>query len=122
MRPKFTRGGEIRISRALIRRRRRGQRLLCVEVADTGIGIAPDRLESIFEPFERGDTAMTATPRAWLGAGIVRRSVEAMGGQITVASQPGQGSSFSIQLPVGTAEARRRTACRARAPRADGRA
>ena len=103
---KFTRGGEIRISARLDPAAETGQRLLCVEVADTGIGIAPDRLESIFEPFERGDNGYDRdTEGTGLGLGIVRRSVEAMGGQITVASQPGQGSSFSIQLPVGTAEA-----------------
>lgn len=103
---KFTRNGEICISARLEPVPAQGGQMLSVEVADTGIGIAPDRLEAIFEPFERGDTGYDRdTEGTGLGLGIARRTVEAMGGRIEVTSRPGEGSRFRILLPVAAAEA-----------------
>ncbi|MBL8562924.1 MAG: response regulator [Gemmobacter sp.] len=104
---KFTRGGEIHIAARLEPDgAQQGQHLLSVEVADTGIGIAPDRLEAIFEPFERGENGYDRdTEGTGLGLGIARRTVEAMGGRIEVSSQRGEGSSFRILLPVAAAQA-----------------
>jgi len=71
-----------------------------LEVIDRGIGIAPEDQARIFGRFERA-----VTPRDYVGLGlglwIVRRLVEAQGGRIRVASTPGKGSTFSVELPLG---------------------
>jgi heavy metal sensor kinase len=72
-----------------------------VAVADTGIGIAPEVREHIFERFYRADPARnTDGLHAGLGLAIVKEYVELMGGSITVDSAEGQGSTFRLQLPV----------------------
>lgn len=77
---------------------------LCV--SDTGRGIPPDRLDSIFQPFVQlapgpgGEPAGTG-----LGLSITKALVDAMGGQIQVESSPGAGSSFRVRLPLPAAEA-----------------
>lgn len=65
-------------------------------VEDTGPGIPAEQLERIFEPFQRGDTRKEGSG---LGLTIVKRVVEAHGGEVTVESQPGRGSTFAIRLP-----------------------
>jgi len=65
-------------------------------VEDTGPGIPPEQLERIFEPFQRGGSGKEGSG---LGLTIVKRVVEAHGGEVSVKSQPGQGSTFSIRLP-----------------------
>jgi two-component system sensor histidine kinase BaeS len=69
-------------------------------VADTGTGIAPEDLERIFDRFYRGRRAW-ASDAGGLGLGltIAKTLVEAHGGQIAAASQPGVGSTFTIVLP-----------------------
>jgi signal transduction histidine kinase len=69
-----------------------------LSVSDEGVGIPPGERERIFRKFYRGD----ATGRAGTGLGlfIVQGLVEAMGGTISVASVEGEGSSFSIELPL----------------------
>lgn len=70
---------------------------LVVEVSDTGNGISPRDLPHIFEPFYRGEAAGDyRTPGAGVGLSIARYLVEKLGGQITVQTQPGQGSVFSV--------------------------
>ncbi len=70
-----------------------------IRVRDTGIGIAPDLLERIFEPFFRVD--QTATVRgAGLGLAISKEIVDLHGGTITVESEVGRGSVFTIRLPL----------------------
>ncbi len=72
-----------------------------VTVEDTGEGIPPEHLPHVFERFYRGDEARDrASGGAGLGLAIVRELVEAMGGDITVESTPGQGSRFTFQLPI----------------------
>ena len=76
-----------------------------IEVTDTGRGIPPDKLDFIFEEFGRvGDGDQTG---AGLGLAISRLLAVALGGQITVSSQPGNGSTFILWLPLtpGTADA-----------------
>jgi signal transduction histidine kinase/purine-cytosine permease-like protein/CheY-like chemotaxis protein len=69
------------------------------EISDTGPGIAPEHLERIFEPFERVPAASGATvPGIGLGLTITRLLVQILGGQVTVASTPGAGSVFRVQL------------------------
>jgi signal transduction histidine kinase len=72
-----------------------------VEVRDTGIGIAPESRERIFERFYRADPSRTTDGmNAGLGLAIVKEYVELMGGAIRVESAPGQGSTFRIELPA----------------------
>jgi signal transduction histidine kinase len=75
---------------------------LVFEVRDTGIGIAPEARERIFERFYRADAARQATGlHAGLGLAIVKEFVTLMGGRIAVESRPGEGSSFRVTLPNG---------------------
>lgn len=77
------------------------------EIADTGIGIRPEDLESIFKPFERGGMpGARAVPGAGLGLTITKVLVQIMGGEIVVRSVPGEGSTFTVRLLLSeTAEA-----------------
>jgi heavy metal sensor kinase len=78
-----------------------------LEVTDTGIGIAPEARDRIFERFYRADPSRNADDlHAGLGLAIVKEYVELMGGMITVDSEEGHGSTFRIELPVhGPAQA-----------------
>jgi signal transduction histidine kinase len=73
------------------------QRMAVVHVQDTGMGIAPEHMQQIFQPFFRvgGDIVGTG-----LGLSIAREIVALHGGEITVESQIGQGSRFSVRLPL----------------------
>ena len=68
-------------------------------IYDTGIGIAPNNIEKIFEPFHRIHTGNNQIEGSGLGLAIVKKLIEAMHGTIVVESQEGQGSTFSIELP-----------------------
>lgn len=74
-----------------------------LEIADTGIGIPKDKLETIFERFSQADVSVT---RRYGGTGIglafVREIVELHGGSVQVSSVPGQGSTFAIELKRGS--------------------
>jgi PAS domain S-box-containing protein len=73
-----------------------------ISVQDTGIGIAASDLPHIFERFYRADAARsTETGGSGLGLSIVQKIVEAHNGSIDIESVPGQGSTFSIRLPIG---------------------
>lgn len=73
-------------------------------VADTGIGIPKDKQDLIFEPFRQVDSSSTRRyGGAGLGLHITRRFVQMMGGQISVESELGRGSTFRVWLPIRTA-------------------
>ncbi len=73
-----------------------------IEVRDTGIGIPPDRITSIFEPFEQADSSITRRyGGTGLGLAISRHIAAALGGAITVESQFGQGTVFRVSLETG---------------------
>ena len=82
-----------------------GDRLL-ITVADTGIGIADDKHDEIFESFRQADGRTTRTyGGTGLGLAICRNIAHAMAGTIRVASAPGQGSAFTLDVPFVAAEA-----------------
>ena len=102
---KFTDQGEISVVVALVARAG-NQETLRFTVRDTGIGISDEQLARIFAPFEQADSS---TSRRFGGTGlglvISRQLVELMGGGIAVASVVGQGSEFSITIPLQLAPA-----------------
>ncbi len=83
------------------------------DIQDTGVGIASENLERIFLPFERIETpGRPATQGAGLGLTITKLLTEAMGGEISATSTPGQGSCFTVRMMLSAGRERRR----ARAP------
>jgi two-component system, OmpR family, sensor histidine kinase SenX3 len=83
-------------------------REVLITVEDRGIGIDPADFHRIFQPFSRGRRAVDAQiPGSGIGLALVRRTVEAHHGRITFASEPNQGSSFTLHFPaVSTAASR----------------
>ena len=76
---------------------------ICLEVADKGIGIPPKELPHIFDRFYRVKSSTDFEARgSGLGLTIVKHAIEAHGWRIEVKSSPGQGSSFSILIPLKT--------------------
>ncbi|WP_425998720.1 CHASE2 domain-containing protein [Caulobacter sp. DWR1-3-2b1] len=101
---KFTEAGEVSLS-ASVDNGPLGDQLV-LTIADTGIGIAPDELERIFEPFTQVDDSRTRKYEGTgLGLAISRRLAVAMGGELSVDSQLGVGSRFAIKLPLRAAVA-----------------
>ena len=72
---------------------------ITLRVLDTGIGISPDRLERVFTPFDRLGVESTGVEGTGLGLSLSQALVEAMGGEITVNSRLGEGSTFTLTLP-----------------------
>ena len=70
------------------------------EIEDSGVGIAPDELDRLFEPFERGVQHLRRIEGTGLGLTITRRLLEAMGSRLDVASRASQGSVFSFELDL----------------------
>ena len=92
---KFTERGEIRIESHV------EDRWLVTRVIDTGIGIRPEDVDTIFRPFRQVDTGITRQYEGTgLGLSICKRLVEAMGGRIQVESERGKGSRFAFTLPL----------------------
>jgi PAS domain S-box-containing protein len=100
---KFTEQGHVTVTGGF-QKTPPGPRLL-IEITDTGIGIPPDKIESIFDPFTQADAAVTRRfGGTGLGLSISRKFARAMGGDITVESRPGKGSTFKIILTTGEME------------------
>jgi signal transduction histidine kinase len=71
------------------------------EVSDTGIGMTPEQIAKLFQPFTQADASTTRKyGGTGLGLAITQRFCQMMGGSIIVASEPGNGSSFTIRLPA----------------------
>jgi two-component system sensor histidine kinase SenX3 len=85
--------------------RRVRQNIIDISVTDQGLGIAPEEQERIFERFYRVDTARSrATGGTGLGLAIVKHVADNHGGNVSVWSELGRGSTFTIELPAATAE------------------
>jgi PAS domain S-box-containing protein len=74
------------------------------EIEDTGIGIAPEDMQRIFEPFVQVNPGRTARDGTGLGLTLSRMFVELLGGEITIRSQVGRGSIFAFDIPARMAE------------------
>ena len=76
-----------------------------ISVSDTGVGIASHDQERVFEKFQQVGDTLTGKPRGTgLGLTICRNILAHHGGQLTLFSQPGRGSTFTIILPIARAE------------------
>ena len=72
-----------------------------IDVRDTGVGIPPDMIDKVFEPFCQGDITVTHVfGGTGLGLSISRRLVEMQGGSLTLESEPGRGTTIHVTLPV----------------------
>ena len=97
---KFTQQGEVTVTLRLDHSQ--AEPRLRIDVQDTGVGIPADKLESVFEPFTQAESSTTRRfGGTGLGLTISRRFARAMGGDITVSSVLGQGSTFHIVINPG---------------------
>jgi PAS domain S-box-containing protein len=93
---KFTRNGEIKVALA-----RSGEQMR-ITITDNGIGMTPEQLQRVFEPFEQADRSIARRfGGSGLGLTISRQLLELMGGQIDVSSDIHIGTVFTVTLPVG---------------------
>jgi two-component system capsular synthesis sensor histidine kinase RcsC len=93
---KFTTAGSVHV-----RLYRMSPDLWAMQVTDTGAGIPKEAQAYIFEPFRQLDNSVTRASRGTgLGLSITKQLVELMEGEIHVESEPGQGSTFTVTLPI----------------------
>jgi PAS domain S-box-containing protein len=105
---KFTERGHVAIIVGCQPSDEPGVETVTLRVEDTGIGIAADKLNSIFDKFVQADSSITRRyGGTGLGLAITQTLAEALGGGITVESVVGQGSAFTVTLPLRVAEADR---------------
>jgi signal transduction histidine kinase/DNA-binding response OmpR family regulator len=95
---KFTEQGRVVLKSSLVAPDR-----LRLEVEDTGMGMTPEELAGVFEPFKQAEGGKVRGGTG-LGLAITRRVVDAMGGSIDVMSQKGKGTTFLLDLPIRPAE------------------
>jgi signal transduction histidine kinase len=95
---KFTKAGTITIDAR--DNKENGRDWISVAVADTGVGMTPEQMGRLFQEFSQA-TSSTASKYGGTGLGLVisKRFCQMMGGDITVESEPGRGSTFTIRLP-----------------------
>lgn len=89
---KFTAGGRVTL------RVRYAREMAKLEIADTGPGMSAAEIARVFEPFARGEGAGASAPGAGLGLTIAKMLTDLMGGQLSVHSEPGRGSTFVVRL------------------------
>jgi len=97
---KFTERGEVVVAIRCLARDD-GHATIEWSVTDTGIGIPPDRIKDLFQDFSQADTSITRRfGGSGLGLSICKRMIEQMGGEISLVSAPGQGSTFRFHLTL----------------------
>ncbi len=100
---KFTEGGEVSLEAAATSQN--GRPAVRFVIRDTGIGIPPEQMDALFQPFTQGDVSSTRRyGGTGLGLVISRQLCYKMGGDITVESEPGKGSTFTVTLPLARAD------------------
>ncbi len=98
---KFTEQGHVALSIARVAAIEPNGVRVRFEVADTGIGISPDHFNRIFESFTQADEAVNRRfGGSGLGLAIARQIAGLLGGEITVVSEPGKGSTFRLEMPL----------------------
>lgn len=106
---KFTNEGGVSLRvRSIIGNGEDTNYLLHFEVEDTGVGIASDELNNIFQPFVQSEAGFAAPEGTGLGLTISRKYIQLLGGDISVKSQLGWGTTFQFQIPVTLTETARR--------------
>ncbi len=97
---KFTESGGVTINARFIDSRKKPQ--MAFDVIDTGIGIPDDAIQTIFEPFSQADSSVTRRfGGTGLGLAICRRFADALGGSVSVTSEAGKGSTFTVTIDAG---------------------
>ena len=97
---KFTENGIVRVEAA---RDPGHDAFVSFTVTDTGIGMTPEQLAKLFQPFTQADASTTRKyGGTGLGLAISKRFCEMMGGDVSVASEPGKGTTFTVRLPAET--------------------
>jgi len=103
---KFTETGGVSVDWIHLESERSGHCRMRIEVTDSGIGIAADKVASVFEQFEQADQSITRRfGGTGLGLSICKRLIERMGGIIDVDSEPGKGSRFWFEVELASVEA-----------------
>ncbi|MBT8484860.1 MAG: response regulator [Phycisphaerales bacterium] len=98
---KFTDDGEVRVTARM--EELGASPRLCIDVRDSGIGMEPETLKRIFDPFVQADTSITRRfGGTGLGLSISQNLAKALGGGLTVESTPGQGSTFTLTVTAGS--------------------
>jgi PAS domain S-box-containing protein len=101
---KFTPQGHVEL-RIRLEQREGAREALCFEVSDTGIGISAERQERLFQPFEQADIDLASrVSGTGLGLAISRRLARLMGGEVSMSSEPGRGTTLYLSLSVVPAE------------------
>jgi GAF domain-containing protein len=96
---KFTKAGEVKLAACKVSN---GSHFVEFAVSDTGIGMTPEQQAKLFEEFTQADaTTAQRFGGTGLGLAITRKLVRMMGGDVTVTSEPGKGSIFTVRLPSG---------------------
>ncbi|MDR2531273.1 MAG: PAS domain S-box protein [Oscillospiraceae bacterium] len=109
---KFTNTGIIKFS-STVRSLDNGDALLYFEVKDEGIGMSPEQIDKIFEPFIQADSSTTRNyGGSGLGLAITKNIVELMGGQLSAESSLGVGSKFSFEIAFETIESKEELSAR----------
>jgi signal transduction histidine kinase/CheY-like chemotaxis protein len=102
---KFTERGGVTLSTRLVPATKTSPVAIRIDVRDSGIGVEPERLSRLFQPFEQADASMSRRfGGTGLGLAISKRLVELMDGRLWGESEPGVGSTFSLELPCRPAE------------------
>ena len=93
---KFTKQGEVKLQ---ARRVANGGRWIEFAIADTGIGMTPEQQAKLFEELSQADATTVQRFGTGLGLAITSKLARMMGGDVTVTSEPGKGSVFTVRLP-----------------------
>jgi adenylate cyclase len=97
---KFTKEGEVKLRASRVSN---GRQWVELSVSDTGIGMTAEQQAKLFEEFSQADAATAQRfGGTGLGLAITRKLARMMGGDVTVTSDPGNGSVFTVRLPSGT--------------------